>query len=91
MKNYHVTFSWSGQNASLVDSIISEGGSVAVPFQIKRNRPLPETFRGLKVVDGDLTDLRFKDQRNVIVGLRVKGNKQRKVNNNFLIQIGTDL
>ncbi len=88
MKNYRVTFSWSGRNTETVDNIISEGGSVAVPFQIRKGQPLPTTFRGLKVVDGDVSDLRFLDDRNVIVGLRVKGNKQKKVKNNFLIQIG---
>jgi hypothetical protein len=34
---------------------------------------LPETFHGLKVIDGDKDDLRFLDPKGVIVGLIAKG------------------
>jgi hypothetical protein len=34
---------------------------------------LPETFRGLPVIDGDKDDLRFLDPKGVVVGLKAKG------------------
>ena len=33
---------------------------------------LPETYQGYKVINGDESDLRFKDEKNVIVGLKYK-------------------
>ena len=44
------------------------GGNVAVVFRNK----LPATYKGFKVIDGDLHDLRFLDQKNVVVGLKEK-------------------
>lgn len=44
----------------------------AVPFNLGRNDPLPETYLGIPVVDGDHDDLRFLDPDGVIVGLRYK-------------------
>ena len=44
----------------------------AVPFHLGRNDPLPETYHGIPVVDGDHDDLRFLDPSGVIVGLRYK-------------------
>jgi hypothetical protein len=41
----------------------------------------------MPVIDGDITDLRFLDKQHVVVGLRVKGIKQKKQINNFIIQI----
>lgn len=39
----------------------------------KVSHRLPATWHGYRVVDGDLDDLRFLDDRNVVVGLRAKG------------------
>ena len=36
-----------------------------------RNTP-PETYKGYKVINGDLHDMRFTDPKNVIVGLKEK-------------------
>jgi hypothetical protein len=33
---------------------------------------LPETFAGYEVINGDENDLRFKDKRGVVVGLKYK-------------------
>jgi hypothetical protein len=33
---------------------------------------LPETYNGYKVINGDDNDLRFLDDKNVIVGLKFK-------------------
>ena len=38
------------------------------------NNKLPKTFRGLRVIDGDKTDMRFLDgNKRVVVGLKAKG------------------
>ena len=55
INNYHVTFSWSGTNDMSCKSFLNHGFNVAIPFQ----NGLPETFLGKKVVDGDISDLRF--------------------------------
>ena len=52
---------------------LSAGGTVAVVFNVKPGRALPTEWNGYPVVDGDLTDLRSRDPRGVVVGLRAKG------------------
>jgi len=71
-KNYHLTFSYTGKNASKANELLNKGFNVAVVFNTKANKPLPETFAGIKVVNGDLTDYRPTDGSGVIVGLRFK-------------------
>lgn len=67
--NYHLTFSRSESNEKIVDSILASGGNVAAVFR----GALPATWKGKKVISGDESDLRFKDAKNVIVGLVEKG------------------
>lgn len=66
-ENYHLTFSRSEKNDDIVDLLLARGENVAMVFD-----ELPEEYRGYKVVNGDLSDLRFKDDKNVIVGLKYK-------------------
>ena len=65
--NYHLTFSRSEINHEIAMDILSKGHNVAMVF-----KTLPETYNGYKVVNGDETDLRFLDEKNVIVGLKYK-------------------
>jgi len=67
--NYHLTFSRSEDNQSVVNAIMKSGGNVAVVFR----KSLPETWNGAKVISGDETDLRFLDPVGVVVGLVEKG------------------
>lgn len=81
---YSVTFSWSGENAAQCASLLAQGVNVAVPFDIKRGGDLPSTFLNYRVIDGDKHDLRFLDEKGVVVGLRYKHsydgpNKGRKL------------
>lgn len=78
--NYHLTFSRSEDNEEACLELLGRGGNVAVVFQVKYRydwgHPLPETWKGFKVIDGDKTDLRHLDPRGkpgVVVGLRAKG------------------
>jgi hypothetical protein len=72
-KNYSLTFSRSETNHEDCMEILKAGGNVAVVFATKKNKELPTEWKGFKVVDGDKSDLRFLDDKNVIVGLRAKG------------------
>ena len=86
IKNYHITFSWSGENEQdCLDAL--QFVNVAVPFHIGKGDTLPSHFLGHAVINGDETDLRFLDKKKRVVGLKVKGNKQKKTYNNFLVTI----
>jgi len=67
--NYHLTFSRSEHNWSLVSMVLEMGGNVAVVFRGQ----LPKTWKGYEVVNGDENDLRFLDKQGVVVGLIEKG------------------
>lgn len=74
LPNYHLTFSLDGPE-NLADALEAHrhGVNVAVVFDTRKGKPLPQEWRGIPVVDGDLSDLRFKDPAGVVVGLRAKG------------------
>ena len=81
-QNYHLTFSRSEDTPDeFVHTICNtHRGNVAVVF----NGHLPEKWQGLRVIDGDISDLRFRDPRGVIVGLRSKG-RGKKDNTGFVV------
>ncbi len=68
--NYDLTFSRSEINDAVAVAELVAGRNVAVVFATKA---LPETWQGFRVVNGDVTDLRFLDDRGVVVGLYAKG------------------
>lgn len=67
--NYHLTFSRSETNHDKAMELLNSGVNVAIVFD-----KLPETYNGFRVINGDDNDLRFKDDKGVIVGLRYKKN-----------------
>jgi hypothetical protein len=77
--NYHLTFSRKEDNDQAVDYVLVAGGNVAVVFN-----QIPSTWKGFPVVDGDETDLRFLDGKNVVVGLKAKG-KAKKDTSGFVV------
>lgn len=79
-KPYHITFSRSEVNEVESLQALKDGFNVAIVF---RNE-LPDTWNGFKVVNGDESDLRFLDERNVVVGLKAKG-KARKAVTGFVV------
>ena len=79
--NYHLTFSRKENNEAFCDLILSMGGNVAVVFD-----NLPSTWKGYPVINGDESDLRFLDPKNVIVGLKAKG-KGKKDTSGCVIKI----
>jgi len=88
--NYHLTFSRSENNdKAWQDAFFKNGMNVAVVFNTKKGKPLPKTYYGIKVVEGDDTDLRFLDSKRVIVGLRAKGNA-KKDRSGFVVEVRND-
>ena len=83
--NYHLTFSFSGENWNECNQALSEGFNVAVVF----NGTMPRKYKGHRVIDGTAHDVRFLDgKRRVIVGLCPKGNRARraaKIGNPFIV------
>jgi hypothetical protein len=73
--NYHITLSYSEADMKYADEVV-----MAVVFRDK----LPDTFRGLQVIDGDKDDLRFLDPKGVVVGLLAKG-RAKKDTSGFVI------
>jgi hypothetical protein len=84
--NYHLTFSHDGPNnvATCLDAL-QHGINVAVVFGVKHSEPLPESWRGYRVVDGTQHDLRFLDPQGVVVGLRPKGKAKKAFDNPFVV------
>lgn len=80
IKNYHLTFSRAESNEMDARLASSDGMNVAVVFK----KELPATYFGKKVINGDETDLRFLDEKNVIVGLKAKG-KAKKDTSGFVV------
>ena len=72
--NYHLTFSRSECNHNDVLKVLNAGGNVTVVFNSK---DFPKEWNTRKVINGDETDLRFLDPKNVIVGLYHKGDGKK--------------
>lgn len=80
LPNYHLTFSNADGNLNDVLKARDAGMNVAVVFR----KDLPATYLGRTVINGDETDLRFLDEKNVIVGLKAKG-KAKKDASGFVV------
>ena len=86
--NYHLTFSRSETNDKVSFEILAKGGNVAMVFN-----KIPTEYKGYKVINGDENDLRFLDDKNVIVGLKYKlltkkgSDNKIAFENNFAIAI----
>ena len=75
--NYHLTFSAADGNDADVLKAIASGMNVATVFGLKKTEPMPETYNGRPVFNGDESDLRFLDPKGVIVGLYAKGRAKK--------------
>lgn len=78
-KNYDLTFSFSGTNFNECMEAM-KSTRIAVVFN-----KLPKTFWDKKVIDGDLYDMRYKDKKNVIVGLKFKRVRTKLTKSSFVI------
>jgi len=85
-KNYQLTWSYSEANQKYADyfkTALDKGMNVAVVFK----NELPVSYKNTRVINGDKDDLRFLDDKGVIVGLKAKG-KAKKDTSGFVIAIG---
>ena len=73
--NYKLTFSKSEINFDQCLEVINMGGNIAAVFSAE----LPDTYGGITVINGDETDLRYFDPKNVIVGLKAKGDAKKDI------------
>jgi hypothetical protein len=79
--NYDVTFSYTGYNLTACEEMLLNKIRVAVVF-----KNIPENFMGYPVIDGDLNDLRYRNEA-VIVGLLYKRVRKKLTSNiKFVIQ-----
>jgi hypothetical protein len=83
ISNYHLTFSAADGNDADVTKAIQQGYNIATVFGIKKTVPMPELYLNRVVWNGDESDLRFLDPKNVIVGLYAKG-KAKKDTSGFV-------
>jgi hypothetical protein len=86
--NYSLTFSRAETLANKLASmrVLQAGRNVAAVFGTKKGQPLPDSWNGHPVIDGDVTDFRFTDPAGVVVGLRAKGSA-RKDATGFVIPV----
>lgn len=74
LPNYHLTFSLAEDNDAEAAAALAEGYNVAVVMRVKRKEEKPATWGGFPVIDGDATDIRFRDPKGGhIVALYPKG------------------
>ena len=72
--NYHLTFSYSGENGADCLEFLESKGTVSVVFK----GSVPETFAGYPVINGDESDERWKDPEGHVIGLKYKTNTVHK-------------
>jgi hypothetical protein len=84
-ENYRTTFSVTRfTRPDTVQRITGRGDTVTAVFPSVA--PLPATWRGLPVVDGDVTDDRFSDPAGSVVGLLGKGKLRGVVEHPLLVR-----
>lgn len=80
--NYDLTFSYSGENMIDCLTMLKNNVRVAMVFN-----EIPTEYKGFEVIDGDKYDMRYKDPKNVIVGLKFKKVRNKlNVKHKFVIQ-----
>ena len=85
IKNYHLTFSRSEDNEKKAYAP-NQPFNVAVVTNLKKNEPIPLTFKGKYTVDGDKHDLRFLDPVDSVVILKAKG-KAKTDTSGFVVNL----
>jgi len=79
---YHLTLSRKEDNEQDIIEALNAGGNVSVVFLDE----LPKTYKGFKVVDGDVTDLEMTKFKNVVLGLRAKGKEAKNDTSGFIVR-----
>jgi hypothetical protein len=84
-KNYDLTFSYSGENWDECLEALKNNVRVAVVFK----NEIPKEYKGIQVINGDEYDMRYRDPKNVLVGLKFKKVRNRIdfSNSKFVVSI----
>lgn len=82
-ENYNLVFSRSESNHETALKMLQAGINVAMVFDKK-----PSDYKGYKVIDGDKNDLRFLDDKGVIIGLQYKKITTKGANNQTAFESG---
>ena len=85
IKNYSLTFSFTGRNILDALQVLENQGNVAIVFNTLKNSELPISWKGYTVIDGDVTDYRPGDCKGCVVGLRFKHTDNETVNKAAII------
>jgi hypothetical protein len=94
--NLHMTFSLHELNEMQARRVLDRGGNVAVVFNGKKGTPLPSTWWGRPVLDGDEDDLRWLDRARaearglgvgagLVIGLRFKTGRKVDRTSPFIV------
>jgi hypothetical protein len=81
VSNYHLTFSLKEDNHETAWEVLRNGHNVSAVF----SDDIPARYNHFPVIVGDSDDLRFLDQRGVIVALKAKG-RAKKDQSGFVIR-----
>lgn len=65
--NYDITFSFNGYNWNTCERMLKNGIRVAAVFD-----KVPDNYMGYKVIDADKYDMRYRDDKGIICGLKYK-------------------
>ena len=79
-KNYTLTFSRAEDNEEDIFKAVKYGANVSAVFKGE----LPQTYKGIPVIDGDKTDNEMLKYKGFILGLKAKG-KARTDKSGFVI------
>lgn len=79
-KNYTLTFSRAEDNEQDIFQAVQYGANVSAVFK----GALPQTYKGIPVIDGDKTDNEMLKYKGYILGLKAKG-KARTDKSGFVI------
>jgi hypothetical protein len=80
---YKLTFSYSGENKEDCLTALESGANVAMVYKGK----MPTQWNGFDVVDGDASDEEMYKYKSKVLGLKLKGNKQKKAKfDSFVVQ-----
>lgn len=71
---YKLTFSFSGENIEECLTALKLGANVAMVYK----GTMPSVWNGFEVVDGDVSDEEMYKYSGKVLGLKLKGNKQKK-------------
>lgn len=84
--NWDITASYSEASKHYAINTTENAKHFKVNMAVVFSGKMPKVFKGMPVVNGDESDLRFLDDRMVVVGLKAKG-KARKDESGFVVHV----